>query len=303
MSPSEPSSPRVLLVGGGRGLVGRNLLGELASDYRIRSLHRHPTETERMLGVETLVADVATFDRWKEALDGVDLVVNVAWYRAGPRQRFVDLCDGLLRMLEAARSLGTPRVVQISVPRAPATLEASFPYLTEKRRFDGALAESGLSYRILRPTMLFGPGDVLIDVMVESVRRYPFFPMFGDGRYHVSPLAVADLARIVRREADSGRQGTLDVGGPRRYEYRALTDLLYRTVHRTPRYWTMRPSSGIRLARLLESFGSTLLYAYEVEWLVEDLLGLPPYEGLEGGLRTLEGYLGARWPSREPRPG
>jgi uncharacterized protein YbjT (DUF2867 family) len=301
MTSTPPGPPRVLIVGGTGGLVGRNLLREFAPDHRVRSIHRHPTEIERAAGVERIEADIASFSGWQAALRDVDLVVNVAWHRSGPGPRFVALCDGLLRMLEAAKELGISRFVQISVPAAPPHLERSFPYLTEKRRFDAALAQSGLSYRILRPTMLFGPGDVLIEVMVRSIRRYPAFPMFGDGRYHVSPLAAADLARIVRREAALGRTGTLEVGGPRRYEYRELTDLLFETVGKRPRYWRMSGSSGVRLARLMEAMGSHRLYAYEVEWLLEDRLGLAPYEGLPGGLQDLSEYLARRWPAPNPR--
>ncbi|MCI4366975.1 MAG: NAD(P)H-binding protein [Thermoplasmata archaeon] len=302
MSPSVGPRPRVLLVGGAGGLIGRHLLEEFGRDHRIRSLHRTRVPSELAQGVEWVPADIATYREWSSALGGVDLVVNLAWYRAGPRRRFVGLCDGLIRMLAASVEAGVPRVVQISVPKAPARLEAHLPYLTEKRRFDAELLRSGLSVRILRPTMLFGPGDVLIDAMLRSMRRYPVFPMFGDGRYHVSPLAVSDLARIVRLEAASGRNGSLDVGGPRRYEYRELTDLLFRAARRRPRYWRMSGASGVRLARLLETFGSRLLYAYEVEWLIQDMLGLAPYEGLAGGLRNLEAYLDGRGPlSAGPR--
>ncbi|HTT25798.1 MAG TPA: hypothetical protein VMH90_02390, partial [Thermoplasmata archaeon] len=126
---------------------------------------------------------------------------------------------------------------------------------------------------------------------------------FGDGRYHVSPLAARDLAKIVRAEGYSDRTGTLDVGGPRRYEYRELTDLLFRWSGKRPRYWRMSDRNGVRLARLLETLGSRLLYAYEVEWLLADLLGLPAYDGLPGGLETLEAYLDRRRAFPGPPPG
>jgi NADH dehydrogenase len=292
MSPDGSGRPRLLLVGGGGGLVGRNLLAEFRSDHAVRSIHRREVPEESDGRVEWVPADIATYREWDDLLDGVDLVINVAWYRAGRRRRFERLYGGLARLLEASVRQKLPRFVQISVPPAPDGLEASFPYLTFKRRFDRELASSGLSYRIIRPTMLFGPRDVLVGAMLRAVRRYPFFPMFGDGAYHVSPLAVRDLARIVRREAASGRQGTVDFGGPRRYEYRELTALIFRTAGKRPRYWAMSERGGIRLARMLELFGSSLLYPYEVEWLVSDLLGLPPYAGLPGGLEKLETYLG-----------
>ena len=284
----EPAR-RLLLVGGAGGFVGRALLPELAGAFRVRSVHRHRVPVEEAEAVEWVARDVASCPDWARLLEGVDAVVNLAWYRAGPRTRFVALREGLERLLAASVRAGVRRFVQLSVPPAPPSLERGLPYLVEKRRFDAALAGSGLPYRILRPTMLFGPGDVLLSVMLRTIRRYGRFPMFGDGRYHVSPLAVADLARLLRRELDGAAVGVRDLGGPRRFEYRELTDLLFAAAGRSPRYWRLTERGGVRLARLLELTGRHLLYAYEVEWLVSDLLGLPP---ASEGLLPVESYLG-----------
>jgi hypothetical protein len=58
-----------------------------------------------------------------------------------------------------------------------------------------------------------------------------------------------------------------------------------------PKYFHLTPRGSVRLARLLELFGSSLLYVYEVKWLLSDMLGLPAYEGLEGPLRSVEPFL------------
>jgi len=302
MSPSVADRPRVLVVGGFGGFVGRSLLPALAPEFRLRSVHRSPVPAEAAAGVEWIRGDAADLADWESAVRDVDVLVNVAWYRAGRAARFVALRNGLERGLAAAGRAGVRRVLQLSVPPAPEHLERGFPYLVEKRRFDAAVASSGISYRLLRPTMLFGPGDVLLSVMLREIRRYGFFPMFGDGHYHVSPLAVADLARVVRQEATSNATGVRSLGGPRRYEYRELTDLLFRTAGRRPRYWRMSERNGVRLAALLERLGSRLLYAYEAEWLVSDLLGLPPADDVPGGLTSVESYLGASGPSADAAP-
>jgi len=179
----------------------------------------------------------------------------------------------------------------VSVPDAPASLERDLPYLAEKRRVDRALEASRLDYVIVRPTMLFGPRDVLLTVMLRTIRRYHRFPMFGDGEYHLSPISVADLASVLRVEAERGGRRNVLVGGPQRWRYRDLTDTLFRVAHRPPRYLRLGPSNSVRLARLLEALGSSLLYAYEVEWLLSDMLGLPPYTGLDRSLRRVEPFL------------
>ncbi len=292
MRPSE-DRPRLLLVGGAGGLVGRAILAEFAPSWKIRSIHRHPAPGEAAAQVEWIPADVATFADWPRTLRDVDLVVNVAWYRFGSKRRFAPLAEGLLRLIASSQEVGVPRFVHISVPPATASIESSLPYMTYKRKVDHALEATELSYAILRPTMLFGPRDKLVTVMLRTMARYHAFPMFGDGDYHLSPIAVSDLARVILKEAKSGETHTVLVGGPTRWKYRALTDEMFERLGLPARYLRLSPRGAIRLARFLETVGSSLLYAYEVEWLLADLLGLPPYEGLTTPLEPVEPFLSA----------
>ena len=283
--------PLLLVVGGCTGLVGRAVLGEFGGDHRIRSVHRHPAPSETAAGVDTRRADASEVDDWRPYLDGVDTVLTLAWYRQAPRARFRRLSDGLLRLVRDAETIGVRRFVHVSVPDAPSKLEGGLPYLAEKRRVDRAVEASRLDYVIVRPTMLFGPRDVLLTVMLRTVRRYHLFPMFGDGEYHISPISVTDLASILRTEAERGGRRSVTAGGPTRWRYRDLTDTLFRVAGLRPRYVRLSAAGSVRLARLLETLGSSLLYAYEVEWLLADMLGLPPYSGLGRPLRTVEPFL------------
>jgi uncharacterized protein YbjT (DUF2867 family) len=291
MSPS-PERPRLLLVGGGGGLVGRHLVAEFARQYRIRSVHRHPTSHEGP-DVEWVPGDAATISDWRPLLEGVEVVINVAWYRHGSLRVFRPLAEGLLRLIGAAEAAEVPRFLHVSVPDAPAHLETGLPYLSEKRRVDRALERSRLSYAIVRPTMLFGPRDKLLTVMLRTMHRYHRFPMFGDGEYHLSPISVRDLARILRREAELEERHNVTAGGPVRWRYRSLTDEMFERLGLPQRYLRFSARGAVRLARFLETIGSTLLYAYEVEWLLSDHLGLPPYEGLPEPLEPVEPFLDA----------
>jgi uncharacterized protein YbjT (DUF2867 family) len=302
MSGAPPPSRRVLLLGGGGGLVGRALLEEFSRGWRVRSVHRHPVARETELGTEIRLADIGTVVEWAPILQDVDAVVDVAWFRSGPDRRFRPLAEGVVRCLHAAEAAGVSRWVRLSVPDAPVELEARLPYLVRKRQVDREVAHSRIPSTILRPTMLFGPGDRLLTIMLRTMARWRRFPMFGDGTYHVSPLSARDLARIVRREAEHGSPGTASFGGPTRWVYRQLTDRMFSTLGLPPRYWRMTPRGGHRLAWLLETAGSSLLYAYEVDWLVSDRLGLAPYVGLDPPLEAVEPFL-AREAARLRAPG
>jgi uncharacterized protein YbjT (DUF2867 family) len=283
--------PRLLLVGGGGGLVGRAVLEEFRSDWAIRSVHRHVVAAEASAGVEWVAGDVSQIADWRPLLDGVELVVNLAWYRSGPERRFRDLATGLVGLVAACEAARTPRMVQLSVPAAPAALEAGLPYLRWKRAIDLALTTSRVPHSVVRSSMVFGPRDKLLTVMLRTMARYHRFPMFGDGEYHVSPIASHDLARILRREASLPESRTVDAGGPTRWRYRDLTDRMFAALGRRPRYVRFSPRGAVRLARFLETLGSSLLYAYEVEWLLADLLGTPAYPGLDPPLAAVEPFL------------
>ena len=287
-----PSSrPRLLLVGGGTGLVGRHLRAEFGADWQIVSVHRRASPAETVSGVEFRPADITKVIDWTPLLQGVDMVVNVAWYRSGSMRRFRPVADGLLRLVAAADRLKVPRFVHVSVPDSPIQLETNLPYMSEKRRVDRAIEASGLSYAIVRPTMLFAERDKLVTVMLRTMHRYHSFPMFGDGEYHISPLAARDFARVVRLEGNRRDRRNVMVGGPKRWRYRDLTDAMFAALGLPPKYFKLSPRGAVRLARLLETFGSTLLYVYEVEWLLSDMLGLPAYEGLGEPLHPVEPFL------------
>lgn len=283
--------PRLLLVGGAGGLLGRHLLAEFGRDWQVVSLHRTPAAAEAVSGAEYRKGDAATITDWAPFLTDIDLVVNVAWYRAGSYRRFRPLADGLLRLVTAAERAGTPRFVHISVPDSPRALEEKLPYMVLKRAVDHAIESSRLSYSIVRPTMVFAPRDKLVTVMLRTMARYHRFPMFGTGTYHISPIAAVDVARIVRREAALPGRRNVCAGGPRRWPYRELTDAMFAALGLRPKYFSLSERNGVRLARFLETIGSSLLYAYEVEWLVSDMLGLAPYEGLERPLAGVEPFL------------
>jgi uncharacterized protein YbjT (DUF2867 family) len=289
MTESAPNR-RLLLAGGGGGLLGRAVLSELLPAWSVRSVHRHRAANETPPEVEWVACDIAGVGDWDALLRDCDAVVNLAWYRWAAPSRFQSLFEGSLRLLAAAKRAEIP-FVQVSVPPAPARLERELPYLVFKRRLDEAVRSAGVPYAIVRPSLLFGPGDVLLSVMLRSIRRYPVFPMFGDGRYRIAPVAAHDVARLLASQLEQPANTTVDVGGPAIYRYRDVTDRMYELLAKRPRYWRLSDRGAVRLAALLRSLGSTKLYAYEVEWLLSDSLGIGPTPMLPGPLERIEPFL------------
>ena len=291
MSRTSAGRPRLVVIGGCSGLVGRAVLAEFGPDHAIRSVHRRSNAAESAFGVEFVAADAAQIHDWAPIVSGADVVLTLAWYREGHSRRFRPLAAGLQRAIDAAEAAGVRRLVHLSVPDAPPSLERDLPYLALRREVDRHLAASRLDYVIVRPTMLFAPGDRLATVMLRTIHRFGRLPLFGDGGYHLSPVSTRDLAAVLRRESAVGGRRTVTVGGPRRWSYRELAERMFVALGRRPRYLHLSPRNGVRLAWTLEHLGSTLLYAYEVEWLVSDLLGAAPYPDLGRPLDPIEPFL------------
>src|SRR5712692_10677181 len=108
--------------------------------------------------------------------------------------------DNTLRLFDAAKTAGVGRVVHISITNA--NEQSPFEYFRGKARLERALRDSGQSYAILRPAVLFGLEGILINNIAWMLRHFPIFGVFGHGRYRLQPIYVDDLAALTLEVAD-----------------------------------------------------------------------------------------------------
>ncbi len=158
-------------------------------------------------------------------LAGVDTLFNTYWLRF-PRdgETFQGLVAQSAVLLAAAREAGVRRVVHVSVVNAAP--DAETPYVRAKAALESVVRSSGIEWAIVRPTLLYGPGDILINNLAWALRHLPIYGMPGRGRYTVQPVHVADLARLCIEAADGAPGRTLDAAGPETLEYRELVALV-----------------------------------------------------------------------------
>jgi uncharacterized protein YbjT (DUF2867 family) len=163
------------------------------------------------------------------ALAGVDTLYNTYWIRF-PRDgvTFDHAVERSAVLIAAAREAGVRRLVHTSVVHAEP--DAETPYVRAKAALEQVVQGSGIEWAIVRPTLTFGPGDILINNLAWALRRLPVYGMPGRGRYRVQPVHVDDVARICVDVAagDAGR--IVDAAGPETMEYRELVALVRRAV-------------------------------------------------------------------------
>ena len=194
------------------------------------------TVTRRSGARDPLAASISVrpFDTSRPAdltasLAGVDTLFNTYWLRF-PRgsDTFEDAVARSATLLAAAREAGVRRVVHVSVVNA--ATNADTPYVRAKGALESVVRASGLNWVIVRPTLTYGPGDILINNLAWALRRFPVYGLPGLGRYTVQPVHVDDVARIcVEAAAAAGEGGAgriVDAAGPETMTYRGLVDVV-----------------------------------------------------------------------------
>jgi NADH dehydrogenase len=165
-------------------------------------------------------------------LTGVDTVYVTYWMRFPRGAATWDAMVGnVARLAGAARRHGIRRLVYTSVSNA--RRDSSTAYFRAKAAAEeqvrGATGE-GMSTAIVRPTLLYGPSDILINNMAWTLRRAPLFGIPGDGRYRVQPVHVDDVADLCVRIGGSDDPVEIDAAGPERFTFDELVRLVKAAV-------------------------------------------------------------------------
>ena len=184
------------------------------------------------------------------ALDGVDTLFNTYWIRF-PRgaSSYERATAETAVLLAAARQANVRRVVHVSVVGADP--EGPTPYVRAKGRVEHAVRTSGLEWTIVRPTLTFGPGDILINNMAWALRRLPVYGMPGSGRYPIQPVHVDDVARICVELAGAEPGDVVDAAGPDHLGFREMVDIVRSAVGSRSVVLPMPTWAVLTAARLL----------------------------------------------------
>ena len=126
------------------------------------------------------------------SLRGASVLYNTYWVRFNHgRSTFDQAVDNSRVLIQAAKEAGVRKIVHVSI--ANPSLDSHLPYYSGKARVEKAIVDSGVPYAILRPTVVFGVGDILINNIAWFARRFPVFAIPGTGRYLLQPIFVEDL--------------------------------------------------------------------------------------------------------------
>ncbi len=232
---------RQVTVFGGSGFVGRSLVRLLARrGWTVRVAVRRPGQARdlqplgdvgQIVAVPCRVQDPALV---REALAGADGVVNLTGilYEKGSQTFDAIHRDGAATIARAAAEAGVGRLVQMSALGAAA--DSPSRYAQSKAAGEAAVKEAFPGACIVRPSVVFGPGDSFFNRFAAMALISPCLPLIGGGRTRFQPVFVGDVAQaIVACLEDPAQAGkTFELGGPQAYGFRELLELLLREIGR-----------------------------------------------------------------------
>ena len=208
-------------VTGAYGYSGKYIAGRLLGEGRtVITLTNSPSRANPF--GERIKARPFHFDRpdlLAEELQGVAVLYNTYWVRFNPDgSRYADAVHNTSVLFSAAKQAGVRRIVHVSITNA--SEDSPLQYFRDKAVVEKALIQSGISYAILRPAVLFGEEDILINNIAWTLRRLPIFGIFGDGRYRLQPIYVDDLAGLAVEQGERRENLIIDAIGPETFCYR-----------------------------------------------------------------------------------
>lgn len=262
-------------VTGAFGYSGRYITTRLLqAGHRVITLTNSP-QRQNLFGnaVQVFPFDFDEPARLTRSLEGVDALVNTYWVRFDhPLFSIRQAVANSKVLFTAARDAGVGRIVHISITNPD--INSDLPYFRGKAELEVALRSLGISHCILRPTVLFGKEDILINNIAWALRHLPVFGVFGRGDYRLQPIYVDDLAAVAAEQATrEGPAEILNAIGPETFTYRELVQEIRRILQLKRLILGVPPELGYWLSKLMGAWvGDVIVTRDEMRGLMQNRL-------------------------------
>lgn len=261
-------------VTGALGYTGKSITEQLIADgVRVRTLTNSPNR-DNPFGDQLQIHPLAFEDQSKleQSLQGVSVLYNTYWVRFNHRLfTFDQAVENTKILFNAAKAAGVEKIVHVSILHADEADDLG--YYKGKHELEIALKELGVPYAIIRPGVLFGRGDILLNNIAWTLRHLPFFGTFGRGNYKLRPIHVDDMAALMIRSANDSVSQTIDAVGPESYTYKELIALIGSTVGISKPIFPVPPAFGYLVSKLVNLVvNDVVITRQEISGLMRGLL-------------------------------
>lgn len=232
-----------IAVTGGTGFVGTHLINRLRdNDHEIvvlaRGVTSPPNRATSVSSCTVVQSSVSDEHRLREAFTDCDVVVHLAGinYERGEQTYENVHVRGTEHVERAASTAGVSKVILTSYLRARPTCGSA--YHESKWAAEETLRQSNVSYTILKPGIVYGPGDQMLQSIVRTLMTVPMFPRIGFKPRFLRPLAVADLIDVMEATIVDNRlvNQTVPVVGPEEITLTKLVQRVGQVIDVNPRF-------------------------------------------------------------------
>jgi uncharacterized protein YbjT (DUF2867 family) len=240
---------------------------------QVITLTGHPDRSDPFKGkIQAFPLDFSDPEELTSSLANINTLYNTYWIRFDRgKNTQAQAVHNTGVLVDAARQAGVKRIVHISITN-PST-DSPLPYFSGKTANEQHIINSGLSYAILRPTVLFGDEDILINNIAYLLRHFPAFAIPGDGSYRIQPVYVDDLAKLAVECGYAKEDIIWDAVGPEVYTFEELVLLIAKTVGVKRALIRTPPRLALAAAQFLGLFlRDVVLTPEEVDGLMSGLL-------------------------------
>ena len=206
------------------------------------------------------------------SLRDVSVLYNTYWVRFNHKLfTHADAVQNTQKLFEAAKEAGVERIVHVSITNP--SEDSDLEYFSGKAKLERSLGETGISHAILRPTVLFGREDILINNIAWALRRLPVFGVFGKGDYRLQPIHVDDLASLAVEQGGGREDAIIDAIGPETFTYKELVQTIGQIIGKKRPIVSIPPSLGSIAAKVIGRLvGDVMITREEIKGLMEELL-------------------------------
>lgn len=301
------SSSEIHVVTGAFGYSGKYIAKRLLdAGYQVRTITNSPTRLNPFGGkVKTYPFNFDNLEKLIESLREASVLYNTYWVRFNrPDFTYSASVDNTLKLFDAAKKAGIKRIIHVSITNP--SEDSHLEYFSSKAKLERALIESGLTYAILRPTVLFGKEDILINNIAWFLRKFPVFGVFGNGNYRLQPIYVDDLAKLAVEEGQKAENCIIDAIGPETFTYRGLVEEIGNIIGKPRPIVSIPPTIGYFVGWLVgKTVGDITITRDEIDGLMAELLytDSPPAgkTKLSDWIETNSSTLGMRYTSELAR--
>ena len=209
----------------------------------------------------------------QKSLEGVSVLYNTYWVRFNypPYFTFKKAVENSKILFDAAKRAGVKRIVHVSITNP--SLDSPLEYFRGKAILEKLLMESGISYAILRPAVIFGKEDILINNIAWFLRKFPVFGVFGDGMYKLQPIYVEDFAKLAVKLGNKSENIVIDAVGPEIFTYRELVKTIGEIIGKKRPVVSIPPKIGYFVGYISgKIIGDVIITKDEIKGLMSDLL-------------------------------